>query len=82
MEAAAIGVPVNSTDQRTKAFVVVKDGQTLTEQEVIEWCKEGLSKYKVPKYVEFRKELPKSMVGKILRRQLIEDEEKKETATA
>ena len=82
MEAAAIGVPVNSADQRTKAFVVVKEGETLTEQEVIEWCQEGLAKYKVPKYVEFRKELPKSMVGKILRRQLMEDEEKKETATA
>ncbi len=81
MEAAAIGVPVGGTDQRTKVFVVVKPGETVTEEEVIAWCREGLAKYKVPKYVEFRQELPKSMVGKILRRELMEDEEKKETAT-
>jgi long-chain acyl-CoA synthetase len=81
MEAAAIGVPVGGADQRTKVFVVVKPGETVTEEEVFAWCEEGLAKYKVPKYVEFRRELPKSMVGKILRRELMEDEEKKETAT-
>jgi long-chain acyl-CoA synthetase len=79
MEAAAIGVPVGGTDQRSKVFVVVKSGETVTEEEVIAWCQEGLAKYKVPKYVEFRQELPKSMVGKILRRELMEAEEKKET---
>ena len=82
MEAAAIGVPVGGTDQRTKVFVVLKPGQTATEAELIDWCREGLAPYKVPKYVEFRPELPKSMVGKILRRQLMEDEEKKETTAS
>jgi long-chain acyl-CoA synthetase len=77
LEAAVIGVPVGSADQRAKAFVVLKDGQTATEADIIAWCREGLAKYKVPKYVEFRSELPKTMVGKILRRQLMEDEQKK-----
>lgn len=75
MEAAAIGVPINSSDQRAKIFVVAKEGETVTEDELIEWCRQGLATYKVPKYIEFRDELPKSMVGKILRRQLMEEEE-------
>ena len=80
MEAAAIGVPVGGTDQRSKVFVVLKSNETATPEEIIEWCRAGLAHYKVPKYVEFRQELPKSMVGKILRRQLMEDEEKKGAA--
>lgn len=80
LEAAAIGVPVGQTDQRAKVFVVLKPGQSATEEEIIDWCREGLAKYKVPKYVEFRNELPKTMVGKILRRQLMEEEEKKVVA--
>ncbi len=80
MEVAAIGVPVGHTDQRCKAFVVLNEGQTATEEELIAWCREGLARYKVPKYVEFRVELPKTMVGKILRRQLMEEEEQKEAA--
>ncbi len=82
MEAAAIGVPVGGADQRTKAFVVLKPGETVTEAELIDWCRAGLAPYKVPKYIEFRPELPKSMVGKILRRQLMEDEEKKATTAS
>ena len=82
LEAAAIGVPVGGTDQRTKVFVVFHPGETATEEEIIAWCREGLAKYKVPKYVEFRRELPKSMVGKILRRELMEDEEKKQVAVS
>ncbi len=77
LEAAAIGVPIGMTDQRAKVFVVVKPGEAVTEEEVIEWCREGLASYKVPKFVEFRDELPKTMVGKILRRLLMEEEEKK-----
>lgn len=77
MEAAVIGVPVASTTQRPKAFIVVKPGETLTKDEVLAWCREGLAQYKLPRYVEFRQELPKSMVGKVLRRILIEEEEKK-----
>ncbi len=77
LEAAAIGVPVGSSDQRAKVFVVLRKDQSATEEEIIDWCREGLAKYKVPKYVEFRKELPKTMVGKILRRELMEEEEEK-----
>lgn len=78
MEAAAIGVPVDSSDQRVKVFVVRKEGKDLSEDELIEWCREGLAKYKIPKFVEFRDELPKTMVGKILRRQLMEEEEEEQ----
>ncbi len=82
LEAAAIGVPVGGTDQRAKVFVVLKPGETATEEEIIEWCRQGLAKYKVPRYVEFRDELPKSMVGKILRRQLMEEEANKQQVAA
>jgi long-chain acyl-CoA synthetase len=80
LEAAAIGVPAHSTNQRAKVFVVLKEGESATEEEIIEWCRAGLARYKVPKFVEFRPELPKSMVGKIIRRELMEEEERKEAA--
>lgn len=82
LEAVAIGVPIGGDNQRAKVFVVLREGKTLTEEEVIDWCREGLARYKVPKFVEFRQELPKTMVGKILRRQLAEEEERKEKAVA
>jgi long-chain acyl-CoA synthetase len=74
LEVAAIGVPIQSEDQRAKVFVVLKPGETATAEELIEWCREGLARYKVPKYVEFREDLPKTLVGKILRRELVEQE--------
>ncbi len=74
LEAAAIGVPVGGTNQRVKVFIALKEGETVTEEEIIEWCRAGLARYKVPKYVMFRRELPKTMVGKILRRELMEEE--------
>ncbi len=77
-EAVAIGVPVGGQDQRAKMFVVLKTGETMTTEEIIDWCKDGLAHFKVPKYVEFRKELPKTAIGKILRRTLIDEEEKKQ----
>jgi long-chain acyl-CoA synthetase len=52
---------------------VVKEGQSLTADEVIEWCKKDMAGYKVPKQVEFRDELPKTTVGKILRRELVKE---------
>ena len=73
-EVAAIGVPINAVDQRAKVFVVLKKDQTATAEELIEWCRQGLARYKVPKYIEFCQELPKSFVGKILRRKLVEKE--------
>jgi long-chain acyl-CoA synthetase len=78
LEAAAIGVPVGGTSQRPKVFVVLKEGETSSRRELIDWCKEGLAEYKIPRYVEFRDELPKTMVGKILRLQLMEEEEEKQ----
>jgi long-chain acyl-CoA synthetase len=69
LECAAIGVPDEHSGEVVKLFVVKKD-PGLTEQDIIEHCKEQLTGYKRPKYVEFRAELPKTNVGKILRRAL------------
>ncbi|QTH64824.1 long-chain-fatty-acid--CoA ligase FadD [Psychrosphaera ytuae] len=69
LECAAIGVPHEVSGEVVKVFVVKKD-PNLTEADVIEHCRERLTGYKVPKLVEFREELPKSNVGKILRRKL------------
>jgi long-chain acyl-CoA synthetase len=77
LEAAAAGVPVPGKGERVKVYIVLKEGETATEEEFISYCKENLAPYKVPKFVEFRDELPKTMVGKILRRVLIEEEKKK-----
>jgi long-chain acyl-CoA synthetase len=74
MEACTIGVPHEYRGETVKAFIVTKDGETLTEEEVISYCKEKLAAYKVPKIIEFIDELPKSAVGKILRRKLKEME--------
>ncbi len=70
LEACAIGVPDAYSGERIKAYIVLKEGETATPIEIIDYCKENLVKYKVPKYVEFVKELPKSAVGKILRKEL------------
>ena len=69
LEVAAVGVPNESTGEAVKLFIVRKDN-SLTEQEVIQHCRQHLTGYKVPKLVEFRTELPKTNVGKILRREL------------
>jgi len=76
-EAAVVGVPHEYRGETVKAFVVLKEGETATEQEIIDFCADRLAKYKVPKMVEFRTELPKSMIGKVLRRVLLEEEKKK-----
>jgi len=68
-EVAAVGVPDEKTGEAIKLFVVKKD-PTLTEEEIVEYCRQNLTNYKVPKLIEFRKELPKSNVGKILRKDL------------
>ena len=69
LEVAAIGVPDAHSGEIVKVVVVKKD-PTLTEKEVIEFAKLSLTNYKVPKHVEFRTELPKTNVGKVLRRAL------------
>jgi long-chain acyl-CoA synthetase len=74
LEACAIGVPHEYRGETVKAFIVVKAGETLTEEEITAYCKEKLAAYKVPKIFEFIDELPKSAVGKVLRRKLKEME--------
>jgi long-chain acyl-CoA synthetase len=69
LECAAIGIPDEKSGEVVKIFVVKKD-ESLTEDEVMKFCRENLTSYKVPKSIEFRKELPKSNVGKILRKDL------------
>ena len=80
MEAAVAGINDPYRGETLKAYVVLKEGETMTEEEVIEHCKANLAAYKVPKLVEFREELPKTMVGKVLRRMLREEEERKGSA--
>jgi long-chain acyl-CoA synthetase len=69
-EAAVVGMPDEYRGETVKAFVVLKEGRTVTEEEIINFCRGHLAKYKVPTSVEFRTELPKSTVGKVLRREL------------
>jgi long-chain acyl-CoA synthetase len=69
-EACTIGVPHDYRGESVKAFVVLKPGETATEEEMIEYCKKKLAKYKVPKVVEFTDSLPMSAVGKVLRKEL------------
>jgi long-chain acyl-CoA synthetase len=69
LECAAVGVPDEKAGEAVKVFIVRKD-PNLTEASVAEFCKEQLTGYKRPKYIEFRADLPKTNVGKILRREL------------
>jgi len=73
IEAACIGVPDDRSTEAVKIFVVVRAGAKLDSAGVIAWCRESLTAYKVPRHVEFRDELPKTNVGKILRRALREE---------
>lgn len=70
LEACAVGVPDSYRGESLKAFVVLKEGEELTAEEVTGYCRERLAPYKVPREVEFLDELPKTAVGKILRREL------------
>lgn len=81
LEVAAIGVPDSRSGEVIKIFVVKKD-QSLTEEELLKYCHENLTNYKVPKHVEFRTELPKTNVGKILRRALKEQQAATATVAA
>ncbi len=80
-EAAVIGVPDEYRGETVKAFIVCKQGENATEEEIVQFCKQRLAAYKVPKMIEFRDELPKSNIGKILRRVLVEEEKQKISKT-
>ena len=70
LECAAVGVADDKSGEAVKLFVVRKDGAVLDEDELMRYCKDNFTGYKRPKYIEFRDELPKTNVGKILRREL------------
>jgi long-chain acyl-CoA synthetase len=72
-EAVVIGVPDPYRGETVKAFAVLKSGKSATEDEIISFCRSQLASYKVPAIIEFRDQLPKTSVGKILRRALREE---------
>jgi long-chain acyl-CoA synthetase len=74
LEAGVAGIPDPYRGETVKAWIVLKPGEELSEEEVKAWCKERLAAFKVPTHIEFRKELPKTTVGKILRRELVRQE--------
>ena len=76
-EACCIGIPDQHSGESLKAYIVVKPGEHLTEEEIVSFCKDKMVAYKVPKEVEFIDELPKSAIGKVLRRTLREIDMKK-----
>ncbi len=76
-EAISLSIPHRSKGEILKAYIVPKKGETISSSEIISYCKEKLASYKVPKLIEIRTELPKSGVGKILRRILREEEMQK-----
>jgi long-chain acyl-CoA synthetase len=82
LEGAAIGVPHPIKGEEVKAFVVLKPGQTATADDLIAFCREQLAPFKVPKAIEFRDALPKTLIGKVLRRQLAEEDKKKRATAA
>ena len=73
-EACSIGIPDPKRGENVKVFVVLKEGETATEKEMIDFCKDKLATYKLPTEVEFREELPKTNIGKILRKDLRKEE--------
>lgn len=72
MEAAVVGIPDEYRGETIKAFIVLKEGEQATEEEIIAYCREKLAAYKCPRFVEFMAEFPKTAVGKILKRTLKE----------
>lgn len=80
-ECVVAGIPDPYRGETVKAYIVLKEGASVTEKELNDFCRQNLAAYKVPRFYEFRDELPKTAVGKILRRTLV-DEEKAKMAAA
>ena len=76
-EAAVAGVPDPKRGETVKAYIILKEGEEATEQEILAYCRESLAPYKVPSLFYFRTEVPKSQIGKVLRRMLVEEEKAK-----
>jgi long-chain acyl-CoA synthetase len=79
-EAVAVGIPDPRWGEAVKVYIVLRDGETATEQEILDYCHARMARYKVPKFVEFRRELPRSLVGKVLRRQLLDEEQARQAS--
>jgi long-chain acyl-CoA synthetase len=73
LEVAVVGIPRDGSNSRVKAFVVPRPGTNLSEEELLALCRKRLDEYAVPWEIEFRETLPKSFVGKVLRRMLVEE---------
>ena len=69
-EVAVVGVPDKGMKEAVKAFIILKEGESASAKEILDFCKEHLSPYKIPKFVEFKDSLPKSATGKVLRKEL------------
>jgi long-chain acyl-CoA synthetase len=85
LKCAVAGVPDETTGERVKAYIVLKPGETATPQEITAWCRDpaqGLTGYRVPKDIEFRDSLPETLIGKVLRRALQDEERKRREASA
>jgi len=83
LKCAVVGLPDDTTGERVKAYVVLKPGETTTPDEIVAWCRapdQGLTGYRVPKDIELRDELPETLIGKVLRRVLQEEERSKREA--
>jgi long-chain acyl-CoA synthetase len=84
-KACVVGIPDETTGEAVKAYLVLKEGQTSSPDEIIKFLRDsdsGLTGYKIPKKIEFRDSLPETLVGKILRRVLLEEEKEKQKAAA
>ncbi|HXN07192.1 MAG TPA: long-chain fatty acid--CoA ligase, partial [Nitrospiria bacterium] len=80
-DAVVVGLPDQFSVEVIKAYLVLNEGETATEEEIITFCRQHLAKFKVPRFVEFRNDLPKTIVGKVLRRILLEEELQKAKKT-
>ncbi|HZA26514.1 MAG TPA: long-chain fatty acid--CoA ligase [Actinomycetota bacterium] len=80
MKVSVVGIPDETTGEAVKAFIVLKEGESASAEEIMAWCrdeKHGLTGYRVPKHIEFRDSLPETIVGKVLRRVLLDEEKQK-----